>query len=585
MITLGRIDADGNLMRSSVLYDVTVVADTRSNTLLVTAPPETMPLIETIIQQLDQLPSAESKIKVFELVNGDAYSLTTMLTNLFAASTTGGGFGGGTTGTSQIATVRPGIEEGESTLVSVRFQTDVRTNSIIACGSEGDMAVVEALLLRLDAENKNNRKVMLLKLVNTPAEQIAPILQTYVTNERQIDIQNSTTLLPESPLEQYRKELNVVAEPISNSLIISTTPRYYNQIKKIVQELDERPLMVAIQVLIAEVKMNSNKERGIEVGLQDSLLFDRSIGVPNAPGFLFGSNNALPTGIVNAGTVATQGISSLGVGRSGSGGIGGFSFSASSESVSVLVRALETQDKLRVLSRPQLVTLHNKRAAILVGQSVPYVTGSSTTNNTTQSETAWQPVGTILDVTPRIMPDGMIAMAVYIERSSMGSEADGVPLYTSNNEVIRQAKINNTNAQTTINAMDGQTVVFAGLITEQKETVNRSIPGLNKIPVVKHFFEYDSQVCQRSELLIVMTPTIIRNREDMELLKQQETSRMHWCINDVVKLTGNSSMRLRSDAWLPDEIEYRNAAPMILNENQLPPENKIPVPVLAPMIE
>ncbi|MDR0522162.1 MAG: hypothetical protein LBH00_09965, partial [Planctomycetaceae bacterium] len=234
VLSFGQVDKDGNLIRGSVLYDVTVVADTRSNTLLVTAPPETMSLIEAVIRQLDQLPSAQSKIKVFQLANGDAYALTTMLTNLFSATSTGG-FGGGTAaGTSSIATVRPGIEPGESTLVSVRFQTDIRTNSIIAVGSEGDMAVAEALLLRLDTDSANNRKVMLLKLINTPADQIAPILQQYVANERQIDIQNSTTILPHSPLEQYLKEINVVAEPISNSLIISTTPRYYNQIRKIV---------------------------------------------------------------------------------------------------------------------------------------------------------------------------------------------------------------------------------------------------------------------------------------------------------------------------------------------------------------
>jgi type II secretory pathway component GspD/PulD (secretin) len=251
----------------------------------------------------------------------------------------------------------------------------------------------------------------------------------------------------------------------------------------------------------------------------------------------------------------------------------------------MLIRALETQDKIRVLSRPQLVTLHNLRAQIHVGQDVPFVSGTSATNGTTQSQTEWRQVGTILDITPRIMPDGMVSMAVLIERSSMGSEADGVPLYESGGTLIKQPKVNSTNAQTTINAHDGQTVVFAGLISEQKETVNRSVPVLNKIPLVRHAFEYDSTVNQRSELLIILTPTIIRKREDLELLKQQETARMHWCINDVVKLTGNSNMRLRSDEWLPSEMNYRNAPPMILNESQLPPENKIPVPLLAPAVE
>ncbi|MGL4593199.1 MAG: secretin N-terminal domain-containing protein, partial [Thermoguttaceae bacterium] len=127
--TLVKIDGEG-LLEANVLLDVRITADSRSNTLIVSAPTETMPLIEALIKELDQLPSAESQIKIFTLVNGDASALTTVLQNLFAASsssTGGGGFGGGGTQTSQIATVRPGIEEGESTLVSVRFQTDTRT--------------------------------------------------------------------------------------------------------------------------------------------------------------------------------------------------------------------------------------------------------------------------------------------------------------------------------------------------------------------------------------------------------------------------------------------------------------------------
>ncbi|GHT17013.1 hypothetical protein FACS1894189_2110 [Planctomycetales bacterium] len=162
----------------------------------------------------------------------------------------------------------------------------------------------------------------------------------------------------------------------------------------------------------------------------------------------------------------------------------------------------------------------------------------------------------------------------------IGSILNGEP--KSGDNPVKQAKKNSTNAQTTISAMDGQTVVFAGLITEQKETVNRSIPFLNKIPVIKHFFEYDSQTCNRTELLIVMTPTIIRTQDDLQLLKQQETSRMHWCINDVVRMTGNSNMRLRSDEWTPDEIRYRPGQTIILNDSQLPAESEIPVPTLAP---
>ncbi|MCL2743972.1 MAG: hypothetical protein FWE67_08980 [Planctomycetaceae bacterium] len=586
-VEMNTLDGDGNLQKVSVLFDVRIVADTRSNTLIVSAPMDSMPLIEALIKQLDQLPAAESQIKVFTLVNGDASNLTTMLTNLFATSATGS-FGAGGAQTSQIATVRPGIEEGESTLVAVRFQADTRTNSIIASGTAGDMAVVEAILLRLDEENMNNRKVMVLKPLNARASDIATAIQNYVTSERQLEIQNSGTYYPQSPAEQYRKDVIAIAENVTNSLIISTTPRYHEQIKNLVAQLDERPLMVAVQVLIADVTLRNNREQGIELGLQDSLLFDRSLmsGNPAAmvPGFLFGDpSTGLPRGNVNSGTVGTQGITSLGVNRPSS---GGFIFSASSESVSVLIRALEEQSRIRVLSKPQLTIMHENVGSISVGQKVPYVTSTSTNNvGNMQTSTAFYEVGTILDLLPRIMPDGVVALGIHAERSSV-SESDGIVIAISDGIPITSPRVNQAIAETVIHARDGQTIVFAGLISEEKSTTERSVPFLNRIPIIKHFFEYKTTRCNRSELLIILTPTILRNEIDVEIIRQQEAARMHWCINDVVRLTGVSGMKMRHDEWTPSEVPIMHAEPVILDEKLLPSEDKIqmmyPAPRLAP---
>jgi len=256
---------------------------------------------------------------------------------------------------------------------------------------------------------------------------------------------------------------------------------------------------------------------------------------------------------------------------------GGFSFAASSQAVSIFLRALEENNRTQILSRPRLVTLHNRRASIEVGSRVPFP-GQITANvaGPIYGAPTWEQVGTILDITPRIMPDGMIAIALYVERSSM-NEARQVG-------DVEYPIIDNTTASTTINAMDGETVVFAGLINEERRTINRSVPGLNKIPVVKHLFEYDSRSTRRSELLIVLTPRIIRTQEDMMLLNQQERERMQWCVSDVVRLTGDHGMRRRSDAWFPSEVRHIHGAPMILHESQLPAENRFPTPMF-PMIE
>jgi len=582
MLSLGTINENGDLVRSSIAFNVGIVADTRSNSLIVTAPADTMPLIAALIEQLDQLPAAESRIRVFTLANGDAFNLTTLLNNLFVTTAA--------VGAQTIATVRPGFEEGESTLVSVRFQADTRTNSIIAIGSEGDLSIAEALLLRLDAENLNNRTVFTMKLINTPAEEIAPILNNYFTTERQFNTLNIASFLPNSPIEQYRMETSVIAEPISNSLIISTTPRHYEMVRKIVQELDERPLMVAIDVLIAEVGLNRAKDRGVEFGLQDSILFDRAMGTGGAagifPNLMFGPpgrpGTAGTTGTggtadrsVRPSAIGTQGVTSLGVGHAAGGG--GFSFSASSQSVSILIRALETNSRTQILSRPRLVTLHNRQAQIEVGSVVPYASGTTmSAQGTTQQNMTERSVGTILDIVPRIMPDGMIAIALYVERSSINEwrTIGGLDMPV----------LNNTTASTTINAMDGQTIIFAGLITEEKISINRSIPGLNRIPVVRHLFEYDSRESRRSELVIILTPRIIRTPEDLMKLNRQEQERMQWCMSDVVRLTGDYGMRRRSDEWFHNEVRHIYGTPMILHESQLPADNRIPTPMF-PVIE
>ena len=163
-------------MRSGILTNVTITSDSRANTLIVSAPRDSMELIGALIQQLDQIPSAVSQIKVFGIINGDVSSLITMLQNLFGSATaTGGRIGGGDFGGQQ------GLEataEGESILVPIRFSADLRTNSIIASGSAQDLVVVEAILLKLDESDVRSRKNMIYRLKNVYAPNVATSLTT-----------------------------------------------------------------------------------------------------------------------------------------------------------------------------------------------------------------------------------------------------------------------------------------------------------------------------------------------------------------------------------------------------------------------
>lgn len=519
------LDAEGRkLLESGILTDVRITADTRANAVIVTAPADSMPLMEALVSELDRLPSAEAQVKVFTIVHGDAQTLADMLQSLFGQITT------------QAATQQPafrtGAQEGESSLIPLRFAVDPRTNSIIATGSAGDLTVVEAILLRLDESEIQERTTRVFRLKNSPANDVATAINNYLTNERQVRQLNPDIL---STFEFVSKEVVVVPEPVSNSLIVSATPQYFDEIVRIVEDLDERPPMVLIQVLIGEVQLTDNDEFGIELGIQDSVLFNRSVA--GVPGFLFNSTGPLGNNTTAPGPdiVGAQAISNFGVGRGNSTlGFGGMVLSASSESVSVLIRALQQKRRLDVLSRPQVMALDNQAAFIQVGQQVPTITGTSVTQNTQVNSVSFTNTGLILLVRPRISPDGQVVMEINAEKSDVGPESEGIPISVSaSGQVIRSPRINTTRAQTTVSAADGQTIILGGLITKSVTSTNRRIPGLSDFPILKHLFRYDAEDCIRTELLIVLTPHVVRSESDVERIRQIEAARMHWCLADV----------------------------------------------------
>ena len=562
-------------LKAGVLTGARVTADARANALVVTAPSDSMNLIAALIEQLDQAPDVIAELKVFTIANGDAVSLTEMLRTLFAAPEGQQNAGAG------------GV--GEGGLVRVQFSYDERTNSIIAAGSKEDLAVVEAILLRLDQGDIRERETTVYRLKNAFAQNVADALNNWLTTRRAAEQEAEVTI---SPFEQIDREVIIVPELASNSLIVSATPRYYQQVKELIDQLDERPPMVMIQVLIAEVRLNDTDEFGVELGLQDSLLFDRSllgdlttidtsttsqtaggattttdtqtiVNAPGEPGFNFNNsnqplgNNLSTTALATAANVATQGLSNFSLGRVNNDlGFGGFVFSASSNSVSVLLRALQEKRRLEVLSRPQIMALDGQEGIVQVGQQVPRVTSSSLTQFGQVNSIVYEPVGIILHVRPRISPDGLVVMQIEAVKSEVGSEAEGIPISISaGGQILRAPRIDNTQAITTVSALTGQTVVLSGLLTTRKAEIHRNVPLISEIPLIGDLFRYDSSAEERRELLIILTPRIIYNKVDAEIVKQVESSRMSWILSDVIALNGESGLRSRCDQWDESDTE------------------------------
>lgn len=570
--TLAIMAVDANsqqMLESGVLAGTVVTADTGANALVVRAPAASIPLIAELIRQLDIPPGIESLVKVFTIENGDAVQLTTSLQTLFGAdaATTGTQVGGANIGDLPSATA-----SGESSLVPLTFSSDQRTNSIIASGSSEDLEVVESILLRLDSEGFAERITEVIWLRHQASDDVALAIQTYVQQRTQTvnTIQQYQQGL--GPYDLPDRDLIVVSEPVSNSVLLSVSPRLYEDVRRIIDKLDRRPPMVLIKVMLAEVRLDDAFEIGGEFGLQDSLLYDRGIAAgsfPGAtnpswpPGFDF-NNTGLGLGLdgngdpignsFGAGNLAARGVTTFGVGATNSTlGFGGFVLSAASDSINVLLRTLQEAERLQILSRPQIMTMDNTDGYVQVGRQIARITGLVNNGvNGIQTEIEDIEVGLIMQIRPRVGSDGLIVMDIDATRSDRDdNEGTLVPTGGIDGDVILIDDILRTTAQSTVAAYSGQTVIFGGLIQKTRAQVSRRVPIVADIPVLGHFFKYDQEVEGRTELLVIMTPMLVTEDQDFEYVKQVESSRMSWCLADVVEAHGDVGLSGGYGLWGP----------------------------------
>ncbi|SFI45669.1 secretin N-terminal domain-containing protein [Planctomicrobium piriforme] len=592
------------LIRSGLLNDIRFSADPRTNSLIITAPEQSMPLVEELIMMLDRPSSAISEIKVFPLKNADATSAATLLEELFSTTPTQGNQTGRAGQAGALGIELLGAQGTGSSLIPLRFSVDGRTNSVVAIGGGEALRIVEAILFKLDTNDARNRQTTVIKLRNSPVADVAAAINEFLQAQRELATLDPNRISTSQLLEQ---EIIVTAEPVTNSLLISATPAYFKQLEELAKKLDAEPPQVVIQAMLVEVTLDNTDEFGVELGFQDPILFARSaignlvtttttqtpVGQPQVtttnvisqqatPGFSFnnqplGNNNSPGS---SPSTVGTQGLSNFALGRTNEDlGYGGLVLSASSDAVSVLIRALAARRTVRVLSRPQVIALDNQTAQIQVGQVVPVPNGVNVTGTgLAQTNVLRDPAGIILTVSPRISPEGQIVMEVAAEKSAYPNPTTGVPIFTdANGNVIYSPIKDITTARSTVKVPDGQTIVVGGMITKSDTTEERKIPWLGDLPVIGKAFRYDSFDYRRTELLIFLTPRIIRNDGDAELIKQVEAGRLHFFQDDVEAVHG-PIFGVPPDMALPIET----SPPLDLcpaDPSQIPP---LPPPMLTP---
>ena len=585
---------DGKPVQSGLLEDIFITPEARINSLIISAPEKSLELILSLVKELDVPPATRAEINIFQLRKADAVITANIVQQLFLGSSSqraggnaggqgGAGGAGGLTGFGAQGGQGFGGAQGQGAnntqgrplqfsnlsqpspggpLIDLRLTVDERSNSIVVAGSRSDLDVIEAIIARLEDSDVQTRKNDVYILRNSVAPDVAAALNNFLTSTLR-NLQNSQQL---TSYQQLDREVIIVAEPISNKLLISATPRWHGEIMRLIAELDAEQPQVVIQVLIAEIKLTGTEEFGVEIGLQSPVLFKRGIypadGISGtstiagsatqgsllpagvtvnssnpvaSPGYNF-LNPAASQGnnpLVQPSVVGFQGINALGTGRVGANGVGGFVFSAAADSFNLLIRALKTQGRIDILSRPQVTALDNQQARVFVGQNYPLILGSNVTNTGIISNNVqYQAVGVELLVTPKITPDGRVIMRVAPQVSKP------TPTNVTLGNGVFATAIDQQIIETTVIAMDGETVALGGLIKKTDAKQENKIPWFGDLPYVGSAFRYRNQQKEKQELMIILTPHIVRNKWDAARILSEEARRMDWLLSDVAKTHG-----------------------------------------------
>ncbi len=562
-------DGKEQVIDSGILDEIRITPQVRTNSVLVSAPSSSMELLAAIIRELDRPPTIEAVTKVFFLQNSDATNLRQTLAELFdiEVAASAGALGGAAALQAQAGQLqRPiAVAPGENPPVAVRVAVDARTNALLVSGPQSAVDVIEAVIRRLDTVDMRARINRVVRLKNVRATDVATALNNFYNLKRQIEFQQAQLVGQQQLIGPYQRlEQEVVAVPlqdattglpVNNMLLISASPRYIDEVMEMIQKMDALQPQVMIQVMIAQLDVTDAFEFGIEWGLQDTRLFQRSEienGVfVDGQGFLFNSgpggqvgslgNSASASAVANSADVAGQALANFVVGRVSSlselGGASGLLLTASSRSVAALLRALEGQGRLEVISRPQIMTLDGTGARILVGEQFPFVSEVTGTQTTTTASVQFQDIGVFLEVTPIINPDGRIVMRVVPTVSELRELVTVQTVVTPTGTIPQQApRIDTTTAESVVSVMDGQTIVIGGLIQKRDQETVRKIPWLGDLPYLGKLFRFTQHQQRKRELLIILTPHIVRGVEEAEQLKMIEAQRTQWVLEHISEL-------------------------------------------------
>lgn len=421
-------------------------------------------------------------------------------------------------GSLQTRAGQPGQSPG-----AIRFAADERTNSILLSGDRSARTRMRGLISNLDTpvESGGNTRVVYLRYANavdllailTGVSQGQAKIGTSSSNDGTAGgatnaatqavasgVQNATGAAPTptasivrraNQTESSQPNVDIQADEDTNALIITAPPDEMRNILAVIEQLDIRRAQVLVEAIIAELSENNSQALGVNFAVDGS-----DSNRPAAYTNLGGATQQLAAQVASGGTTGLSTGLSLALGRFGTGNID-FGF---------LLSAIASDSDNNILSTPTLVTMDNQEAEIVVGQNVPFVTGTqlSSANNNPFQTIERQDIGISLKVKPQINEGNNIKMDIEQEVSDVSSTSvTGASDITTNKRSIK----------TTVLVEDGQTLVLGGLLDDQLQDSREKVPLLGDIPLLGNLFRYRTTSQSKRNLMVFLHPTILRDVE------------------------------------------------------------------------
>ena len=446
----------------------------------------------------------------------------------------------------------------------IKIIPDERTNSLIVVATLDQLKMIKDLIARLDFDTpRTYGKIHVYYLQYADAEELSGVLNSLVSGTgmsrtgmsrsrtgqtgmsgrtgRTSRTQGQAGIPPgvSRMLESFESEVSITADIATNSMIIIASPQDYITLKGVIDKLDIKRRQVYVEAVFMEVKPDAIRKIGMEfrsgIPLEGGDVVDK-IALGGTEWGL-GTNDLLDT-LSGALTLLTDGDPS-GSGTPPSNPLAlsatGMTFGAVFDTITIpgigvtipanifLIRALQEDSETNILSNPHLVAMDNEEAEIVVGQNVPFVTGTSQSTVSTVMSVTRENVGITLRFTPQISESDYIKLVLYVEISSVAEKGAG----GTDPDKVGPTTLTRT-ATNTVIVKDSQTIVIGGLIDDRITRLESKVPWLGDIPFLGWFFRYESKNVEKTNLMLFLTPHILWEDADVDHFMQMNKERMLW---------------------------------------------------------